>query len=63
MEAPQTGESSENVAAVQMDLAVWKTLLEIKSPECSIVCRKITDNLSGLTVHGKNVFFIFPGRI
>ena len=29
MEAPQTGESSENVAAVQMDLAVWKTLLEI----------------------------------
>lgn len=54
MEAPQTGESSENVAAVQMDLAVWKrywksmvvyTLLGIAGSGVSLVSSFISKDL------------------
>ena len=34
-----------------------------KFPESTLICRKISNHLSRLSIHGKCIFFSFPGRI
>lgn len=61
MEAPQTGESSENVAAVQMDLAVWKTLLEIHG--CLYTARHCRfRRITGFSFISKDLIDIITGH-